>query len=127
MSARDDILAAIRGALGPSRDPKVIAAAAEALALEWVESRPLLPDCGLADAFAARLVSDKVVGASAEQIERLDDVPAAVRRYCTLHGLDPVLSLQPDPGLQQLDWRGFTVRSAIGGDEIWRSRGRNGP
>ncbi len=79
MSAREDMLAAIRRALPREREPQDIAAAAEALALESVESRPRLPDGDLAEAFAARLVSDKVVGASADRVARLEDAPAAVR------------------------------------------------
>jgi L-lactate dehydrogenase complex protein LldG len=118
VSARDDILAAIRRNLRRSpNDPAKIAAEAEALALESNESRPRLPEGDLADVFAARLVSDKVVGASVERIARLEEAPAAVRRYCSAHGLDLTLALQPDPSLQQLDWGGFTIKSAIGADE----------
>jgi L-lactate dehydrogenase complex protein LldG len=117
MSARADMLAAIRRALPRERDPQAIAAAAQALALQSIESRPRLPCADLTEAFAARLVSDKVVGASVDRITALQDAPAAVRRYCGVHGLDPVLVLQPDPGLQQLDWSGFAIRPAIGRDE----------
>lgn len=118
MSARADILAAIRRALRGGRDPKSIAAAAQALALKSIESRPRLPDGDLADAFAARLASDKVVGASVDRIARLADAPDALRRYCGVHGLGQILALQPDPLLQRLDWSGFTLKPAIGGDEI---------
>ncbi|MGO9672638.1 MAG: LutC/YkgG family protein [Methylocella sp.] len=118
MSARAGILAALRRALRGEREPLAIAAAAEALALESIDSRPLLPNGDLADAFAARLVSDKVLGASVDRIRRLEDAPAAVQRYCGVHGLDPALALQPDPLLQKLEWSGFTIRRSIGGDEI---------
>ena len=117
MSVRENMLAAIRRALPPETDVAAIATTAEALALESVESRPRLPGGDLADALAARLVSAKVVGASVERIPWLDDAPAAVRRYCGAHGLDPKLVLQPDPALRQLDWSGFEIRAAIGGDE----------
>ena len=117
MSAREDMLAAIRRALPRERDPQDIAAGAEALALESIESRPRLPNSDLAEAFATRLVSDKVVGASVDRVARLEDAPAAVRRYCAVHGLDPTLVLQPDPDLQKLDWSGFTICAAISGDE----------
>jgi L-lactate dehydrogenase complex protein LldG len=122
VSARTDILAAIRRALPRARDPQAIAAAAQALALESIESRPRIPDSDLADAdlaepFARRLVSNKVVGASVDRVNRLEDAPGAVRRYCGVHGLDPVLTLQPDPELQRLDWSGFEIRSAIGRNE----------
>jgi L-lactate dehydrogenase complex protein LldG len=111
------MLAAIRRALRREHDPSSIAAGAEALALESIESRPRLPNSDLAEAFAARLVSDKVVGASVDRVARLEDAPAAVRRYCGVHDLDPTLVLQPDPDLQKLDWSGFTIGAAIGGDE----------
>ena len=117
MSARAEILAAIRRALRPGQAPRAIAAAAEALALESLESRPGLPSSDLVEAFAARLVSDKVVGASVERIARLGDAPAAVRRYCSVHGLAQALALQPDPALEELDWSGFEIRRAIGRDE----------
>ncbi len=118
MSARDDILAAIRRNLRRAADdPSKIAAEAEALALESNDSRPRLPDGDLADNFAARLVSDKVVGASVERIARLAETPAAARRYCEAHGLDLKLALQPDARLQALDWRGFTIKSTISADE----------
>ncbi len=58
-----------------------------------------------------------MVGASVDRIRRLEDAPAAVRRYCTAHGLDQILALQPDLALQKLDWSGFEIRAAIGGDE----------
>jgi L-lactate dehydrogenase complex protein LldG len=118
LSARDDILAAIRRNLRREpNDPAEISAQANALALESNESRPAVVESDLVDAFAARLLSAKVVGASVDRIGRLEDAPLAVRRYCDAHGLDPTLALQPDPSLQQLDWSGFTIKSAIGADE----------
>jgi L-lactate dehydrogenase complex protein LldG len=118
LSARDDILAAIRRNLRREpNDPAEISAQANALALESNESRPAVVESDLVDAFAARLLSAKVVGASVDRISRLEDAPLAVRRYCDAHGLDPTLALQPDPSLQQLDWSGFTIKSAIGADE----------
>lgn len=117
MSARADMLAAIGRALPRARDPQAIAAAAEALARDSIESRPQIPDGDLADAFAARLVSDRVVGASVDRVDRLEDAPDAVRRYCAVHGLDSVLALQPDPKLRGLDWSGFEIRPPTGRDE----------
>lgn len=118
MSVRDDILAAIRRNLRREPNPPAkIAAEAAALALESAASRPRLPEADLADAFALRLVSAKVVGASVDRVRSLEDAPAAVRRYCDVHGLDYALALQPDPSLQQLDWAGFEIKSAIAGDE----------
>jgi L-lactate dehydrogenase complex protein LldG len=117
MSARDAMLAAIRRSLPRPAEPAAIAADALALALESGRSRPLLPEGDRADAFAARLVSARVVGASVERIASLADVPAAVRRYCGVHGLAPALVVQPNPALQKLDWTGFEVRVEIGRDE----------
>lgn len=118
LSARDGILAAIRRNLGREQgDAAAIKAAADALALEAVESRPRLPAPDLAEAFAQRLVSAKVVGASVGRISNFEDAPGEVWRYCDAHGLACELALQPDPCLQQLDWSGFTIKPAIGRDE----------
>jgi L-lactate dehydrogenase complex protein LldG len=117
VTARADILAAIRACLGGATDAPAVAAAAQELALESAASRPRLPDGDLADVFAARLVSTKVVGASVDRIGRLEDAPAAVARYCAAHGLERALALQPDPALQKLDWSGFAARTAIGPNE----------
>jgi L-lactate dehydrogenase complex protein LldG len=119
VSARDKILAAIRRNLHREpQQPADIAAAAEALAQESNQSRPLLPEGDLVDAFAARVVSAKVVGASIDRVRRLEETPQAVRRYCALHGLDCAIALQPDPVLQHLDWSEFDIKSTIGGDEV---------
>jgi L-lactate dehydrogenase complex protein LldG len=117
MTARDDMLAAIRSGRRRGGDAPELAAAALALAQEAAASRPRLPAGDLADVFAARLVSAKVVGASVDRIGRLEDAPNAVRRYCGVHGLDPSLVLQTDPDLLCLDWCGFEIRAAIGRDE----------
>ncbi|VFU09655.1 LutC/YkgG family protein [Methylocella tundrae] len=118
MSVREEILAAIRRNLRrEANDPAEIAAQAAALALESNESRPRLPGGDVVDAFAARLVSAKVVGASVDRIGKLEDTPAAVARYCDAHGLEHALALQPDPDLRRLDWSGFTLKTAIAGDE----------
>lgn len=112
-------MAAIRRNLRrEANDPIEIAAQADALALESNESRPRLADADVVDAFAARLVSAKVVGATVDRIDRLEDAPAAVSRYCDAHGLEHALALQPDPDLKQLDWSGFTLKAAIAGDEM---------
>ncbi|MEJ0092613.1 MAG: lactate utilization protein [Methylocella sp.] len=119
MSVRDDILAAIRRNLHREpQEPAAIAAAAEALAGESKDSWPLLPQADLVEAFAARVVSAKVVGASVDRVKRLEDAPEAVRRYCAVHGLDWAIVLQPDPALQQLDWSGFEIKATAGGDEM---------
>jgi L-lactate dehydrogenase complex protein LldG len=117
MNVRADMMAAIRRALPGERNPRTIGAAAEALARESIESRPQIPGADLTEAFAARLVSDRVVGASVDRVNRLEDAPGAVRRYCRIHSLDPVLALQPDPELQRLDWGAFEIRPPTGGDE----------
>ncbi len=118
MSVRDDILASIRRGLGrPAADPIEIAAEAKSLALESADSRPQLPETDLVEAFAKRLVSAKVVGASVDRIARLEETPEAVRRYCRVQGLDLALALQPDPDLARLDWSGFTLKPTISGNE----------
>ncbi|ACK51360.1 protein of unknown function DUF162 [Methylocella silvestris BL2] len=118
MSVRDDILTAIRQSLGaPAKNPGAVSAEAEALAAESALSRPELPLADLVEAFAARLTSVKVVGASIDRIARIEDAPAAVARYCKTHGLGLAIALQPDPELAALDWSGFELHSQIGGDE----------
>ena len=117
MSAREAVLGALRSALGRSRpDPAAVAAEARALLADPDAVRPALPVADPVEAFAARVVSPKV-GATLDRVGTLANLPGAVRRYLDGHGLPPLLALQPDPALQDLDWTGFTLRGAALPDE----------
>ncbi|WP_395698629.1 lactate utilization protein C [Methylocella sp.] len=117
MSAREKLFARLRRDLGPPRPEARIAAEAAALAGEAPASRPALPCADLVEAFAARLVSPKVSGASVARVARLADVPKAVGAYCVAQGLAPAIALQPEAALAALDWSGFTLHAQAGGDE----------
>ena len=118
MSARDDILGAIRGALGRDAvDAERVRREAQALLQDPAAVRPRVPAGTLADAFAARLVSPKVVGASVDRIGDAARFPAAVRRYLDAQGLPASIALQPAPALRALDWSGFELRDALASDE----------
>ena len=117
MSARDTILGALRGALGPRRaEPAAVAAEARELLAAPEAIRPALPLADPPAAFAARVVSPKV-GATLDRVETPAELPAAVRRYLAGHGLPRTLTLQPDPALWELDWTGFELRDAARPDE----------
>lgn len=112
MSARDAILGAVRGALGPGRmPPDAIAAEAAALLDDLDAVRPALPDGDLLQAFAVRAVSAKV-GATLERIGALHELPRRVRAYLAGHNLPDALALQQEPPLLALDWSGFVLRDA---------------
>ncbi len=120
MTARDDILGAIRAALGGGTgeaDAERVRREAQALLGDAAAVRPRLPAGTLPDAFAARLVSPKVVGASVDRIADAAAFPAAVKRYLDGQGLPAAIALQPAPALQTLDWSGFELHDALTPDE----------
>lgn len=120
MTARDDILGAVRAALGGGTreaDADRVRREAAALLDDPDAVRPALPPGPLADAFAARLVSPKVVGASVERIADAAGFPAAVRRYLDGQDLPAAVALQPSPALRALDWTGFELHDALTPDE----------
>lgn len=118
MSPRDAMLARIRRDLGGSPATRqAIEAEARALAAEAPASRPALLAEDLVEAFGARLLSPKVVGASLDTIRALDELPAAIRAYCDAQALAPTLALAPDPTLLALDWSGFTLHETASADE----------
>jgi L-lactate dehydrogenase complex protein LldG len=118
-----DARAAIFGAIrtNPLRgrvisDAASIAAAAAALVAEPHLVRPKLGTSDVVAAFAAKLASGSV-GASAGHAESLQAFPAAILRYIASNDLPPVVWLQPDPLLQQLDWAGLALSSVLSPDE----------
>ncbi len=103
MSAREKIFAAIRAARPDRATAAAIAAQAQACSEAMKKTLPAPAEDDLAALFAARASSEKV-GASVERVPTLADLPAAVARYISAHGLAAEFSLQPDPRLQNLAW-----------------------
>jgi L-lactate dehydrogenase complex protein LldG len=129
VSARDDILGRVRAALGrpasdaagaqdgaPVREAAGVRAAADALLGDLPSTRPALPAGSLAEAFIARVTSPKVA-ATAQRIESLDTLPAAVAEYLKARGLPTAVALQPHAQLRSLDWSGFELHPRVAADE----------
>lgn len=118
MSTREDILSAVRDGLGSSAvDAALVRRDALDLLQDLPAIRPALPPGSLTDAFATRLVSPKVA-ATVDRIDRMEEFPAAVKRYLQLHGLAPALYLQPAAVLMGLDWQGFQRSEALTSDQL---------
>jgi L-lactate dehydrogenase complex protein LldG len=117
VSTREDVLAAVRAALG-ARDADAAQVRRDAAALlEDVASiRPPLPALPLADVFAARVTTPKVA-ATVDRIGEPAGLPAAVRRYLQARGLRPAVALQPARELAALDWAGFERHADVAPDE----------
>jgi L-lactate dehydrogenase complex protein LldG len=113
--AKADILAAIR-ASGRNGTADAIAAESAAMLADVSLGRPALPAGALTDVFIARVTSPKVA-ASAERIDDLAAVPAAVARYLSGQNVAHDIALQPDPALLALDWRTFSTHHTISADE----------
>lgn len=117
MTARDTILAAVRAGLGTEPvDPARVRQEATQLLKGIASARPALASGDVVDLFAARVVSPKV-NATLDRIDRLDAVPAAVRRYLEAHQLPLRVAVQPTEALQRLDWQGFELRPTTAPDE----------
>src|SRR5271166_2063446 len=114
--SRERVLAAVRGALGPPRDPAAIAAEARALLGSPELLRSTLPNRSLTDVFCERLSAPKV-GATVERAASLRDFPGAVRRYLDAHHLPAVVALQPAADLRELDWSGMVLHAKMASDE----------
>lgn len=119
-SARHDILAAVTGALAArGTAPSAELAIAEA-ARRLLDGVPALrPDRVGADPVASFLarVTLPAIGASAERVATLAELPAAVRRYLAAHELAASVALQPHPDLGALDWQGVATHGEITLDE----------
>jgi len=102
MSSREQILDAIRGALGdsaPGRDPAAVAARLAA------HEHGLIPARGQGDA-AARLAlfiaMAEEVSTTVSRVAALDDVPAAIAAYLAEHNLPATARLAS--GLKDIPW-----------------------
>jgi len=106
--------AAILARLGGTATPAAIDAEADALLI--APERPPVDPAALEDTFRARLTLPSVA-ASVETIDRIEQLPAAIARYCADQGLAAALVVPPDPRLSACDWTGFTVRERAAPDE----------
>ncbi len=102
MSSREQILGAIRSALGdhaPGRDPAAVAARLES------HEPGLIPARGQGDA-AARLelftAMAEEVSTTVSRVADMGDVPAAIATYLAEHNLSAVAKLAP--GLDDIPW-----------------------
>ncbi|MBL8351805.1 MAG: LUD domain-containing protein [Burkholderiaceae bacterium] len=117
MMARDDILAALRAALGTrGADAAQVRREAAALLDDLPSTRPVLASADLVAEFAARLTTPKVA-ATVDRIASAAELPAAVRRYTEARGLPPTVALQPAAAITALDWTGFTLHDKVAPDE----------
>ncbi|MEC3912737.1 LUD domain-containing protein [Sphingobium sp. CR2-8] len=107
MSARDTILAKLKGAM-PDK------AAADAMLV--APERPVVDESALEAEFLARLALPSV-NASHDAIGDIADLPAAVARYLDEQGAPRSLCLPPDPRLSDCDWGGFTLHDDAAPDE----------
>lgn len=116
MTARDRILAAIRGARSAPLPPADTIAAEAAALLEGPESvrpQPVAPT--LAAEFERKA---SALGTTFDHLPDKAGIPLAVRRYLDAHGLPPSLALQPAPALASLDWTGVDAHDDIAPDEM---------
>ncbi len=117
MTAREDILGAVRAGLGNSKvDQERVRQEAAALLDGSEATRPTLAAGSIVDVFAARATSPKVC-ASVDRLDRIEELPAAVKRYLDAKGLPHEIALQPADALTALDWSGFALHSALAPDE----------
>lgn len=107
MSARDAILARLKGA-APDK--------AEADALRIAPERPAVDAGALEAEFLARLALPSV-SASHDSIDGLSGLPAAVARYLKGQNEELSLCLPPDPRLAACDWSDFTLHDHAAADE----------
>lgn len=117
MSARDDILQAVRAALGMRKvDADQVQREAAALLADLPSSRPVLASADLPAVFAARATTPKVA-ATVDRIGNASELPCAVRDYLQARGVRLAIALQPAAALRALDWTGFELRTSVAPDE----------
>lgn len=117
MSAREDILQAVRAGLGSRQaDAAQVRLEAAALLEDLPLTRPILASTNLPEVFAARATTPKVA-ATVDRIGSAAELPDAVRRYLAARGLRPAIALQPAAELKALDWTGFELHASVAPDE----------
>ncbi len=118
MSARDDILAAVRTGLGGLRvNADLVRREAASLLDDLPSTRPTLKPLSLADAFAERLTSPKVAATTVDRIASVAELPTAVKRYLDMRHLRLAIALQPAAELKAMDWSGFELNEALAADD----------
>lgn len=116
MTARDQILAAIRSGLSaPRSSPDTIATEAASLLKEPSIARPRLSAPTLIEAFECKAAA---LDTTIDHVSGMAGIPQAVRCYLKGHGLPVSLSLQPSAELAALDWTGFDTHARIAPDEM---------
>lgn len=110
MNARDAILSRLGGSATPA------AIDAEAAALAIAPERPAVDPAALEETFLARLALPSVA-ATIDRIERIEELPGAVARYCADQGLQRTLCVPPDPRIAAGDWSDFSLHATAAPDE----------
>ncbi|WP_372605260.1 lactate utilization protein C [Actibacterium sp.] len=115
-NARQNILGAIRAALGP-RDTtaETIAAQAAALVADPDRVRPDFGGVDLISRFIAKATSERVT-ATIARVDSFAGVPAAVLDYVGEAGLPAQAAVQPTDRLRGLDWAGLELADTPGTD-----------
>jgi L-lactate dehydrogenase complex protein LldG len=107
MSARDAILARLKGSMPDKAEADMLLIAPE---------RPAVDASALEAEFLARLALPSV-NASHDAIDSVADLPAAVARYLAAQGAPRSLCLPPDPRLTACDWQDIVLHDAAAPDE----------
>jgi L-lactate dehydrogenase complex protein LldG len=116
MSARDEVLARVRAALGGERaDAAAIRAEADALVGDLAAIRPAVDDRDTLARFTEKATSERVT-ATVERVAA-DDLPTRVGAYLATHALEPRVAAALPPALAGLDWHGVELADAIGPNE----------
>jgi L-lactate dehydrogenase complex protein LldG len=107
MSARDAILARLKGSMPDKAEADMLLIAPE---------RPAVDASALEAEFLARLALPSV-NASHDAIDSVADLPAAVARYLAAQGAPRSLCLPPDPRLTACDWQDILLHDVAAPDE----------
>ena len=117
MSARENILAAIRAARGgPAEAGDTIAREAAALLGDATRFQPKFPGHDNRTRFIERATSERLT-ATVDEVAVLEDAPAAVQRYLATRDLPLRVALPPGSRLQALDWGDVTRHETLAPDE----------
>jgi L-lactate dehydrogenase complex protein LldG len=116
VSARDEVLARVRRALGGERaDPATIRAEAAALTRDPRALRPAVGDRDALARFTEKATSERVT-ATVERVAT-DDLPARVRAYLDARGLPARIAAALPPALAGLDWGEVELKADIDRNE----------
>lgn len=117
MSARENILAAIRAARGgPTEAADAIAREADELLGDATRFQPKFPAYDNRTRFIERATSERLT-ATVDEVAGLDDAPAAVQRYLETRAMPLRVALPPGSRLQALDWADVARHETLAPDE----------